>query len=265
MNVPTLLFAETRRQFTLMRRYPLNTISMVIMLWMFFLGLVFGSRAIAGAAGPANPTTMGASLVSYLIWVYALTAIMGISGDVAMESQTGTLEQVYLSPYGVPVVFITRQVAGLVLTTVQIVLVAVLTVLATKAQVAWKLDQMLPILVIMMFSLYGVGLILGGLALIFKQIGNLLMILQFVLLFVAFAPTETLKGPARLFAAIFPLSQGTGLLRAIAKGEGTFLTLWRESQVQYLIACSIVYLVVGLVVYRWLDGQARRRGTIGQY
>jgi ABC-2 type transport system permease protein len=265
MNVPALLTAELRRTLSLMRRYPVNTVSTVIVLWMFFIGLVFGSRAIAGAAGPASAAATGSSLVGFLIWFYAIAAIMGIAGDVWGESQTGTIEQVYLSPFGPPLIFVTRQVAGLVMTTIQIVCIALLTVLVTRVSVHWKLDQMIPILLIMMFGLYGLGLIFGGLALIFKQIGNLLMILQFALLFVTMTPIDKLHGPPRVAAAFFPLSQGAGLLRGIASGAESIGGQWTSGHLPYLILCSAVYLIAGVLIYGRLDSIARRRGTIGQY
>ena len=265
MNVPALFLAELRRTLALMRRYPVNTVSTIIVLWMFFMGLVLGSRAIAGAVGPASPVATGTSLVGFLIWFYAIAAIMGIAGDVAMESQTGTIEQVYLSPFGPPLIFVTRQVAGLVMTTIQIIGIALLAILVTSVSVHWKLDQMIPILLIMMFGLYGVGLIFGGLALIFKQIGNLLAIIQFALLFITMAPIEDLHGPIRLFAKGFPLSQGAAMLREVAQGRTGLGSLWTSRDLLYLLICSAIYLIIGIVIYGRLDAYARRRGTIGQY
>ena len=265
VNVPALFLAELRRSLTMMRRYPVNTVSTIAVMWMFFIGLVYGSKAIAGAIGPRSAATTGTSLVGFLVWFYAITAVMGIAGEMWGEAQTGTLEQVYLSPFGPPLIFITRQVAGLLLSTAQMVGVAMLTILVTKISVHWALGEMIPILLITMFGLYGVGLMLGGLALIFKQIGNFLMILQFALLFITMSPIETLHGTARTIAMVFPLSQGAALLRGIASGRESFASQWHNHGIQSLILCSIIYMVLGLIAYHLLDGMARKRGTIGQY
>lgn len=265
MNLPALLTAEIKRSIIEFKRYPVETISTVIVLSMFFLGLVLGARSIAGAHGPMNPQVAGGALVGFLMWFYGIAAVMGIAGDVTREAQVGTLEQVYLSPFGPPLILIFRQIASLAVVTAMIVCIAGICVLITKAKVEWHLQQTVPLLLMTMVGLYGLGLILGGLALVFKRIQNLLMIVQFALLFVTMAQVERTTGILRVFVSTFPLSHGTGMIRTISLGKTTLSKLVADGQVTILILSSVLYLLVGLAIYRILDAAARKRGLIGHY
>lgn len=265
MNLPALLTAEVKRSWIEFKRYPVETVSTIIVLSMFFLGLVLGARSIAGARGPVTPEAAGGALVGFLMWFYGIAAVMGIAGDVTREAQVGTLEQVYLSPFGPPLILIFRQIASLFVVTIMIACIAGIGILATKAKLEWNLQQTVPLLLITMVGLYGLGLILGGMALVFKRIQNLLMIVQFALLFVTMAQVERTTGILRLFVSTFPLSHGTGMIRTISLGKTTLSKLISEGQVTILILSSILYLLIGLAVYRILDSSARKRGLIGHY
>jgi ABC-2 type transport system permease protein len=265
MNLPALLTAEVKRSWIEFRRYPVDAVSTIIVLSMFFLGLVLGARSIAGVRGPMNPQVAGGALVGFLMWFYGIAAVMGIAGDVTREAQVGTLEQVYLSPFGPPLILIFRQIASLIVVTIMIVGIAAICMLITKARLQWHLQQTIPLLLVTMVGLYGLGLILGGLALVFKRVQNLLMIVQFALLFVTMAQVERTTGALRIFVATFPLSQGTGMIRMISQGRTNLARLASNGDVAILIVSSLAYLLVGLTMYRILDASARKRGLVGHY
>jgi len=93
----TLLWAMAKKRALLMYRYPLNTLSGLAMTFLFFAMVFFGGRALSSRA---LTDSLGGIIVGYFLWSVALTSFSGLSWSVTRESQWGTLEQLYMSPFG---------------------------------------------------------------------------------------------------------------------------------------------------------------------
>ena len=99
-----LLYAEFKRTWIQLIRYPTEIISGIIITAAVFYGLFVSAQYIAGP-GFAFGDRLDAVVVGYVVW----TLILFINNDIAinlqLEAQTGTLEQIFLSPFGAPRVF----------------------------------------------------------------------------------------------------------------------------------------------------------------
>jgi hypothetical protein len=54
-------------------------------------------------------------IVGYVLWTLVLFIMSNVSGTLQREAQTGTLEQLFISPYSASQVFLARAVADLLL------------------------------------------------------------------------------------------------------------------------------------------------------
>ena len=99
-----LLIGEFKRTWIQTRRYPAEVIGGIVILTSVFYGIFVSSQYMAG------PTTnfgnrLDAIVVGYVIWTLVLYIVNDIANNLQLEAQTGTLEQVFLSPFGAPRVF----------------------------------------------------------------------------------------------------------------------------------------------------------------
>jgi hypothetical protein len=76
--------------------YKFNIVVETAMIAFIFIGISFFM-----GDGELDPVQLAPALVGYVIWFYALIAISNMSWGLREETQTGTLEQLYLSPYPV--------------------------------------------------------------------------------------------------------------------------------------------------------------------
>ena len=200
-------------------------------------------------AGPAINfgERLDSVVVGYVLWTLALYIVNDIAFNIQSEAQTGTLEQIFLSPFAAPKIFFARAVASLALRMTIIVLILFMGLI-------------FPLLTLLMAA-YGLAVVMGSCAVVFKRVQQILPIFQFALLFLLAAPTEDWSGRARLIANFLPMLPSTGLLRDLmARGEGLDISLLGVA-----LANGAAYFGLGLLVFSWAERQAKRKGILGGY
>ncbi|KPQ37612.1 MAG: ABC-2 type transport system permease protein [Phormidesmis priestleyi Ana] len=254
-----LLIGEFKRTWIQTRRYPAEVIGGIVILTSVFYGIFVSSQYMAG------PTTnfgnrLDAIVVGYVIWTLVLYIVNDIANNLQLEAQTGTLEQVFLSPFGAPRVFLARAVASLTLRLMLIMIVMVIIMFITGSQLAFPVLLLLP-LATLLLSAYGLAFFIGSFALVLKKVQQVLGLFQFVLLFLLLAPTETWVGGAKLAAYMMPIVPSIGLLRDLmARNEGLDWGVWAIA-----LANGLFYFTLGTLVFRWAEGKAKRQGSLGGY
>lgn len=254
-----LFIGEFKRTWVQTVRYPTEAIGGVIILTAVFYGIFLSTQYVAGPASTFGDR-LDAIVVGYVIWSLVLYIVNDIATNLQLEAQTGTLEQVFLSPFGAPRVFLARALASLTLRLLLIVVVLTIIVAITGSQLSFPVTLLLPLSTLLL-SAYGLAFFIGSFALVFKKVQQLLGLFQFVLLFLLAAPTEDWRGGARLVANLLPILPSTGLLRDLmARGQALDWGDWAIA-----LANGIIYFTLGTLVFRWAERQAKRQGTLGGY
>ncbi len=253
-----LLIGELKRTWIQTLRYPSEVIGGVIILTAVFYGIFVGAQYMSGSS------TFGARLdsvvVGYVIWTLVVYIVNDIATNLQIEANTGTLEQVFLSPFGAPRVFLARAIASLTLRFFLILGVMAIIIAMTGSKIAFPPILLLPLFTLLL-SAYGLAFFIGSFALVLKKVQQVLSMFQFVLFFLLATPTEDWTGPARIVANVLPILPSTGLLRDLmARGEGLDWNGWAIALLN-----GIVYFTIGTLLFRWAEGQAKRQGTLGSY
>lgn len=254
-----LLIGEFRRTWIQFLRYPAEVIGGVIVITSVFYGLFISAQYMAGPA-IAFGDRLDAIVVGYVLWTLVIFIVNDVATNLQLEAQTGTLEQVFLSPFGAPRVFLARAIASLGLRLTLILTILLIIMGITGSQIQFPLALLLPLLTLLLAA-YGLAFVMGACALIFKRVQQVLGIFQFALLFLLAAPTEDWQGAARLLANGLPMLPSTALLRNLmARGIGLD---W--GQMGIAIANGLLYFALGMLAFGWAERQAKRRGTLGGY
>ena len=254
-----LFAAEVRRTWLLARRYPLDFLSGMAMLVITFYAIFLGASYLSGPTAQFG-TELDSLIVGYCLWSIARFSVNGIAVGLQTEAMTGTLEQVFLSPFGGLRVILTRAVAGLGINlAVTAALLVVLTAL-TGHRLSFPPALVLPLAMVPLAS-YGLGLLLATTALLAKRAGGFLRLSQFLLLFLVMAPIETFAGSARALGYFLPVAPAAAMLRDLMTRDLPF----DPAGFSLALANGLGYLLVGLLVFRLAERQARDRGLLGQY
>lgn len=254
-----LFLAEFKRSWIQFIRYSTEAIGGIIIITAVFYGLFLSARYIAGPSLQFG-NRLDAIIVGYVLWTLVVFIVNDIAATIQIEAQTGTLEQIFLSSFGAPTVFLVRALANLMLQLVILLSILLIIITLTRSQLSFPPSLLLPLLTVVLGA-YGLAFTMGSLALLLKRVQQLFGIFQFALLFPLTAPTETWTGSLRIVGLLLPMMPGAGLLRDLmARGQ-------MLDPIQFAIAlCNgAAYFTVGLFLFRWAERETKRRGSLGGY
>lgn len=253
-----LFAAEFRRSALLMRRYLGNTVGGVLGITLVFLALFYGAQFITGVSRFGD--RLDALVVGYSLWTLILFILAEVSADAQQEAQSGTLEQVCLSPFGLTRIFVLRSLAGMVwmLLTNGVVLGLLLLITGVQLQVsAWVLIPVLGALL----SAYGLAFLFGSLALGAKKVQQLLNLVNFALLFLMMTPFETMSPAIRAATSVLPLVPSAGGLRhTLVQGQAL-----EPLNALLILVSGAAWFAVGIYAFYRADRSVRLRGVLNSY
>ncbi|WP_459192407.1 ABC transporter permease [Halosimplex sp. J119] len=252
----TLLWALAKKRALFLYRYPVNTLSGLAMTFLFFGMVFFGGRAISGQA---LTDSLGGIIVGYFLWSMATTAFSGLAWSVTRESQWGTLEQLYMSPFGYGRVMIAHIVVRVVESFGWGGVTLAFMLALTGESLYLPVATIVVLTVLAIAPAIGLGFFFGGLALVFKRVENVFNILQFVFLGLIASPSLEV-----FWVRLLPISQGSYLL-TVSMQQG--LRLWElpVDELALLVGTAVVYFGLGYGAFQWMSTRARKQGLMGHY
>ena len=254
-----LFIGEFKRTWIQFIRYPAEVIGGIVIITSVFYGLFLSAQYMAGPAMGLGDR-LDAVVVGYVLWTLILYIVNDIAIGLQGEAQTGTLEQIFLSPFGAPRVFLARAIASLALRLTLIVGILLILMGITGSRLDFPLALLLPMGTLLLAG-YGLAFAMGACALIFKRVQQLLGIFQFALLFLIAAPTEEWTGIGHWLAYGLPMLPSTGILRDLmARGQPLHWGLFGIAVIN-----GLLYFALGLGLFRWAERAAKQRGSLGGY
>ncbi|WP_416839178.1 ABC transporter permease [Haloferax sp. DFSO52] len=251
-----LLGAVARKQYILLRRYPVNTVGGLLAIYVFFALIFFGGRAVAGAA---FDNSLDSLIVGYFLVTMAFSAYQDLAGNVMTEAQWGTLEQLYMAPVGFGRVMAAKTVVNVAFSFLWGGATLLLMLVTTGRTLSIDLLTVVPLGIFALASVVGVGFVMAGLALLYKRVNSIFGLLQFGFIGLAAAPVA-----AAPVLKLLPLAQGSYMLQRAMTG-GVRLWEFPLTELGILVGVGTAYVVVGYLVFRFLTRRARQRGVLGHY
>ena len=286
--------AEWVRTFIIMRRYWFRTLTGMIIGYTMLLGLIVGFMHTSQDIGVAAARFSDAETAT----TWALTFILGMLafGIVGMFSQglqelaqSGQLEQLCMSPHGLITNFLARSAVS----SVSSVLTSSFMVWLIAKTVGGTLHaDFVPTAVLMALSfanLIGFGFMVGGLVLVFKQTGQVALIIRMALFALPFMPTDKIASwpaLARWLAHALPITDaaicfkyvlikgqmknvldaaGKPLLDAAGDPVTQFMSVYLHSSFFLLLVSCAFWTIVGVSCFKVMENWSRSKGTLGAY
>jgi ABC-2 type transport system permease protein len=251
-----LLRSQFEKTVTLMARYYFDTLSRIITVYVLFILTFFGGRAIApGFVGDQ----LSSLITGFFLWTLAIGAYSSASSDITSEAQWGTLEQNFMSPFGLGWILIAKVVVNLTVSFFFGASVAVLMILTTGAHVQLHLPTIFVVSTITLLPVVGVGIAFGGITLIYKRISSVFSLVRYAFIGLLVAPISDFP-----VLKLFPLTIGSQMLLASAEDGATLLT-YPPGDLGILVVKAVIYFVGGYLLFVRLQRYARSQGNMGHY
>lgn len=247
------LFAK---EWAILKRYWLNTVGGILGAFMFFAVAFFGGQAIAEAQ---LDESLAGLVVGYFLVILGIAAYMDTTNKVTREAQWGTLEQLHMTPLGFGRVMLLQGLVTIAFSFIWGIGVLVLMLLLTGVTLSIDVITIVPIAILALCSVIGIGLMCAGVAVLYKRVEQLLNLGQFVVFGLVAAPVS---GHAAVYG--LPMAQGSAMLQR-AMGDGTRLWEFSIADQVTLVGVGVGYLALGYLVFMWFTSIAKRRGVLGHY
>ncbi len=265
--------AENVKEWKIEMSYRFDFIRGFIEPVVYILPYVFYGIAIVGGrfSQTLYDLTGSGDIITYTVigWVvmgFLNTACWAMGFALRKEQWFGTLETVFAAP--VPRwVYIGGMAFHSTLHQGAMILIQIMAV-HLIFRLFFKTSGLLPALFfigLMVIALYGLGIFVASLALIFKQgwmIAEILHSLVSIATPIAY-PLAVLPTFLQKVAKIFPTTYGITLARHFLLGERT---IWGVAEGTFrLILLGFCWILFGLIVFNMIDRKVRREGTLAYY
>jgi len=233
----------------------------LILFALFFLAIMF-----ALGRGVFHQEQVAPLLVGFVGYIFFHMQTNRLFWGLLGEVQSGTLEQMYLSPLPSWLLTIGLQVASIVEAALSALLLYLFIDLVVLVAIPLRWAALLPLVMLVLGSV-GYSLILGGLTLLFKRLEVLKELFQVVVLIFGgvLVSLERMPGWMATIARFLPLTPGVEVLRKLLLEGVSLGSLATDGTLLWLVGNAVAYLVLGIVIFRWCERIAKRRGTLGQY
>lgn len=251
-----LCYGIFKKEYVLLKEYPIDTIGGVIGMYALFLLIFFGGSAVAGnRIGDA----LGAIVVGYFLLMMATISFQEMADAITEEAQWGTLERLTMSPFGIGQVASFMALAKLATSFVWGGSILVLMILTTGYSLSIDLVSVIPIVALSLSTTLGLALLMSGASVLFKRIDSVRKLIG--LLFVGFVAAPVNQYP---ILKALPLVQGSHLLQQVMDGG---YAIWElpATELVILFGVGVGYYALGYLALLWFTNEAKRRGVLGHY
>jgi len=231
-----------------------------------FILFYFALNMYAGR-GEIRQALLAPTLIGFTAIMFFHQQINRVFWGVLGEIQTGTMEQLYLSPLPTFVLVLGRQAATILESMVIALLLYLAAAIVAGVTLPLTLSALVPLMAIIVASA-GFSLIMAGLTLLFKRI-ELLPELFFGVAFIVggvFLPLSQLPNWIAVAARLlFPTTQGIEVLREVLLQGHSLSTLQVDWGLGWLVVQPIVFVGVGALLFTLSERIAKRKGILGRY
>jgi len=238
--------------------------------FILLLGPLLG-QAEHVAAGEVTWTLDSSTTSMMVVWfvpfIFFYMQVVKMFWRLLGEIQSGTIEQVYLSPLPSWLVAAAgRVVAALIETLVVAAGTYLIVEVFVPIHIDWNIAALFPAVMVMIAGV-GTSLIIAGATLVWKRIQMVNdTLLTLVMLFSASAvPLIDVPGWWAATSHAFPLTDAAGSLQKALIADQPITTPWGIGGLVPVIAVSVGYLLAGIVAFSLGERLAKRRGTLGRY
>jgi ABC-type polysaccharide/polyol phosphate export permease len=222
-----------------------------------------------------DPESATNAALGFIIGIFAFGIVGTFSQGLQGMMRSGQLEQLCLSPYGLVTNFMARTMVGAVTSVLSSSLMLYFVSITVKGRLYADPVPTVILLILTYFNLIGFGFMVGGLVLLFKQTGQVAMLVRFALLGLAVWASDTIDTGYRALDWLvhaLPITDAAICLKHVLinnqmiDGEKVSVFSMQDfpSFPLLLINC-VAWTFIGISVFKAMENWSRDKGTLGAY
>ncbi len=271
--------AEIVRSWIIMRRYWFRTITGLFigygMLVVLVLGFMASSDQVEQAMSRNFEDAAAATnfVLGFIIGMFAFGVVGMFTQGLQGMARTGILEQLCMSPHGLITNFLARSIVSATMTIASSAFMVYMVSLTFGETLHFYPGEVLLLLTLTFINLLGFGFMMGGLVLVFKQVGQVAVLIRMALFGLAIYANEDILHQGAVVRSLMhalPITDAAICLKHVLikdhlLSDGTVLPLLQHPSFFYLVLSCIVWTSIGVACFRYMENWSRARGTLGAY
>lgn len=268
------LAAVAGKEWNIFRRYPSWIIALLIWPVIFPMAYILGGKALAGPDGSGLATFtaiagtkdfMGFVAIGTTIWMWQNIVLWDVGFTLRNEQLRGTLESNWLSP--------TWRFSFLLGNSMTQMVTMLIFMAVSALEFGLFFGVRLhgnPFLVILMMlvsvpSIYGLGFAFASLVITAREANAFVFLVRgLVMIFCGVSfPITVLPGWMQSVARWLPQTYTMHGMRSAMLSAASFQELLPD--IKMLLIFGAAWLLIGYLLFNWMERRARQTGAIGQY
>ncbi len=237
-------------------RYRFGFISDMVVFTVFLSFLMLTNSGVSLADRYAYSNYKALLLYGYIAWMLAIAAISTASNEIKNELQRGTFYLKLNSKYSVIVLYLGKLIATIIIQIFISIGIAIIARLLWNISLIFNFTIVI-VLIVSTFGMFGIGLLIAGIQLLYKRTGAITLIVQMGLLFI----TDTLPTNEYLIhiTKMLPLTLCNEIIRnQVVKTVDLYTII-------SLIVSSCIWLGIGIAFFQMCLKKAKKKGTLLMY
>lgn len=271
MGFLLVLKAEVVRSLIIMRRYWFATLTGIVVGYGTMLALIYGFMYRGDVVGEAvkqwaeRATTTG---LGFIVGVFAFGLVGVFTQGLQGMARTGELEQVCMSPHGLVTNFLARSLVSAVSSVLSLSVMLWLVAMTVGGTLYANPLATAVLLTLMYANLIGFGFMVGGLVLVFKQTGQIAVLMRLALVALAMIANPELMEKwsfaGRAVAHVTPVIDASICLKLVLIQNVGVEIFWHPS-FAFLVVNCVIWGLVGIACFKAMETWSRDKGTLGAY
>jgi len=271
--------AEIVRSWIIMRRYWFRTLTGLVigygMLVVLVLGFMASSDQVEQAMSRNFEDAAAATnfVLGFIIGMFAFGVVGMFTQGLQAMASTGILEQLCMSPHGLIANFLARSIVSATTTILSSAVMVYMVSLTFGETLHFYPFELLLLLTLTFINLLGFGFMMGGLVLVFKQVGQVAILIRMVLFGLAIYASEDILYQHPVVSSVMhalPITDAAICLKHVliknhTLADGTVLPLLQHPSLFYLVLSCFIWTSIGVAVFKFMENWSRARGTLGAY
>jgi ABC-2 type transport system permease protein len=267
--------AAARKEWIIFRRYPTWIVSFLVWPVMFPLAYTLTAKALNGPDDMAlqvfdqlagTTDYVGFILIGGLLWQWINWTLWSVGFQLRSEQMRGTLESNWMCPMARISIMLGASMTQLGLALLMLVFSGLEYRLLYGVDLVGDKPGLLALIILLLIpSIYGLGLAFASLVVRFKEANAMVFLVRGI--FMVFCgmsyPLAVLPDWMARVAALLPLTYATRSFRAVVLAGATLADVLPD--LRALAVFGAILPVVGYLAFSLIDRQSRRTGALGQY
>jgi len=273
--------STAKKEMLINLRYPLWVVFWAIMPIFWLAPFVFQGHALVGGrfsesfrelAGSSDFVTF--TIIGSSLYAYVMSALWGTGLSLRREQLGGTLETILVAPCNKFSILFGKALSDSVLTTFYAAVQFILASLVFGARIRVEnLFFAVSAVLLMILALYGIGFVLSGLILMYREPGALLNFVDTLIYTICPVnyPLRTLilffggvGYYVMMVSIVFPLTPALEAVRVfLLPSFNPYLNI--AVAFSYLAAATLVFLILGMLLFSFVEKRIRKKGVVEAY